>query len=130
MEIRECPFCGGDRVGLSYDEYFGGKRHDKPLVKVFVKCRECGGQGHGFTASQNGTKLYGRRSMREAEREAVKWWNRRSERTCTVDPSRVDEEIGEYSHLSIEMSCGHEFTWDWLEVPDYCPYCGSKVIKE
>lgn len=60
----------------------------------------------------------------------------KAERTCTVDrtyttgQSRYDCEIGAFSYLEIELSCGHEFTWDGVGIPSYCPYCGSKVITD
>lgn len=55
---------------------------------------------------------------------------RRTRRTCHVESSHVECEIGSYSYLEVELSCGHAFTWDDGTPPDYCPYCGARVIGE
>lgn len=52
------------------------------------------------------------------------------ERTCNVESSHVEQEIGDYSYLEVELSCGHAFTWDDGTPPDYCPYCGARVVSE
>lgn len=56
--------------------------------------------------------------------------SRRAERTCNVESSHVEQEIGDYSYLEVELSCGHAFTWDDGTPPDYCPYCGARVVDE
>lgn len=52
------------------------------------------------------------------------------ERTCHVESSHVEQEIGDYSYLEVELSCGHAFTWDDGTPTDYCPYCGAKVVSD
>ena len=52
------------------------------------------------------------------------------ELTCHVESSRTEWEDGEYSYLDVELSCGHAFTWDDVTPPDYCPYCGKRVVSE
>lgn len=53
------------------------------------------------------------------------------ERTCRLESTiRHDYEGGyagtEYEH---SLSCGHKVAWgnDWE--PDYCPWCGAKVVE-
>lgn len=37
-----------------------------------------------------------------------------------------DDEFGIYDYLS----CGHVATRQCIELPNYCPYCGCRIIKE
>lgn len=53
------------------------------------------------------------------------------ERTCRLLGSfRHDYEDGyagtEWEH---ELSCGHETWWSSDEPPEWCPWCGSKVVE-
>lgn len=68
--------------------------------------------------------------MALSEDEALAALNLRAERTCYVESSHVEREIGDYSYLEVELSCGHDFTWDDGTPPEYCPYCGARVIGE
>lgn len=65
----------------------------------------------------------------ETKLEAAAAWNRRAERTCRVESSHVEQEMGSYAYLEVELSCGHAFTWDDGTPPDYCPYCGARVVS-
>lgn len=69
---------------------------------------------------------------RQTQAHGFEWAKdtRRAERTCRVESSHVEQEIGAYSYLEVELSCGHAFTWDDGTPPDYCPFCGARVIKE
>lgn len=54
------------------------------------------------------------------------------ERTCTVVSTiRHDYEYGyagtEYEH---KLSCGHKTWWGDDYPPDWCPWCGAKVVDE
>lgn len=49
--------------------------------------------------------------------------------TCRVE-SVARNEYGhapQMSDYTFELSCGHSVTWD--EQPDYCPWCGRRVIE-
>lgn len=108
-ELKPCPFCGGEARIIA-----------KPYEpKVCVGCDDdtcLGFSGLGW--------LY------DSEKEATEAWNSRAERTCNVESSHVEQEIGDYSYLEVELSCGHAFTWDDGTPPDYCPNCGAKVLGE
>ena len=108
MELRECPFCWGHATSYGTRKMeSGGSTH------CLIHCDECSA-----------------RLSAKTEAEAVAAWNRRAGRTCNVESSHVEQEIGYYSYLEVELSCGHEFTWDDGTPPDYCPNCGARVIEE
>lgn len=101
--LLPCPHCGGE-----------AEAHDGSSTRPYISCKSCG--------CRTGTS-YDMDKLKEA-------WNRRAERVCYVNSSHVEWERGEYSYLEVELSCGHAFTWDDGTPPDYCPYCGAKVIRE
>lgn len=115
-QLKPCPFCGGD---AELQKSLGGPFTEDAVRASFrVVCSDHGCQG-GFSNFWHTTP-----------EEAVGAWNRRAERTCYVDSSHVEQEMGDYSYLEVELSCGHAFTWDDGTPPDYCPNCGAKVVGE
>lgn len=108
-----CPFCGGeaDVHYFAHDDSECTVMCSNPNCRASVSARSCG-------------------SMTTAYNRARKLWNRRAERTCNVESSHVEQEIGDYSYLEVELSCGHAFTWDDGTPPDYCPDCGARVVVE
>lgn len=50
------------------------------------------------------------------------------ERTCKVEATFLNEYgyAPQLDDFTFELSCGHSVTWD--ERPDYCPWCGAKVV--
>lgn len=103
-KLEPCPFCGGEAI-------YGKSEASGRVRAVCVDCL-------ASTDWLAGTD------------EAAAAWNRRAERTCNVESSHVEQEIGYYSYLEVELSCGHAFTWDDGTPPDYCPNCGAKVVDE
>lgn len=103
-ELLACPFCGGEAI-------YGKSEASGRVRAVCVDCL-------ASTDWLAGTD------------EAAAAWNRRAERTCNVESSHVEQKIGDYSYLEVELSCGHAFTWDDGTPPDYCPNCGAKVVDE
>lgn len=101
-ELKPCPFCGGDAK-----EFTG---EDAAPHRWTVECDSCGAHVGSDTRYKARAK-----------------WNLRAERTCNVESSHVEQEMGGYSYLEVELSCGHTFTWDDGTPPDYCPYCGTRV---
>lgn len=96
-ELKPCPFCGGE-AGLVIDEPFKGF--------TFVECHECGSRG-----------------SISKERQAIKAWNTRAERTCyntwLVElTGRLRFQCSECKAVSLEIA------------PLYCPVCGAKVVEE
>lgn len=112
-ELLPCPFCGGeaDVHYFAHDDSECTVMCSNPNCRASVSARSCG-------------------SMTTAYNRARKLWNRRAERTCNVESSHVEQEIGDYSYLEVELSCGHAFTWDDGTPPDYCPDCGARVVVE
>lgn len=103
--LKPCPCCGGEAK-----EFTG---EDAAPHRWTVECDACGAHVGSGTRHRARTK-----------------WNRRTRRTCYVESSHMEQEIGDYSYLEVELSCGHAFTWDDGTPPDYCPYCGAKVVSD
>lgn len=105
-EMKPCPFCGGEAVMCGYQDE----------MLHYVKCRDCG-------ACSDGAQL-------SAETAAAAW-NRRAERTCTLE-WRDD---GEGYAPNVRCSaCG-----GWLDAVadvedvalfEFCPMCGARVEVE
>lgn len=117
MELRECPFCGGEAIGFEWsddEEIEEGEPHRYDAycaVKVNHKdnCVLEVGEFYCWVAP--------------SEEEAAVLWNRRAERTCRDlnPPSCRDFECSECGE-SIELTPGF--------MPNYCPHCGARVIEE
>lgn len=102
IELKPCPFCGGE-AELVIDEPFKGF--------TFVECHECGSRG-----------------SISKERQAIKAWNTRAERTA-----RNNDAWEGFFECS---SCGASFKLPTSEhskrfylIPFYCPVCGAKVVE-
>lgn len=104
MELKPCPFCGGDALLVHYT-----------IAPCRVVCEECGCGTHWFANEESDM--------------AVAAWNRRAERTCGEwrgDPSPYAITNFE-AHEDDELWCEHcdiELDEDW----SYCPSCGAKVV--
>ena len=48
---------------------------------------------------------------------------------CHITASSTDGLCSDNPRQYFELSCGHTFTLDGLEPPNYCPNCGAKVIQ-
>ena len=120
-ELKPCPFCGGEARAFFCEE---SGTYD-------VQCQQCGALP--FLGKRRGPGCF--KSMDDViaawnRRDGSACEQRRTRRTCHVDSSHLEWEIGAYSYLEVELSCGHAFTWDDGTPPDYCPYCGALVIGE
>lgn len=132
-KLKPCPFCGGEAHLV--DDY--SSEHDHTFYQVWHDCTTNPGTirhayGHALSL-QISTPWCAN------EKDAVLLWNRRdgsaceqrrTRRTCNVKSSYMEWETGDYSYLEVELSCGHAFTWDDGTPPDYCPYCGAKVVSK
>lgn len=49
--------------------------------------------------------------------------------TCRITASSTDGLCSDNPRHYFELSCGHSFTLDGLEPPNYCKVCGAKVIQ-
>ena len=107
-ELLPCPFCGGKQT---YRKHDGGVWLTTTNHKRGCIMREA----LSFVAF-------------DTEAEAIAAWNSRAERTCKEFGSvRVWQSCNVWSH---ELSCGHEVDTLESEPPNYCPYCGCKVVGE
>lgn len=114
-EDMTCLFCGRGGVRAAVIDEVTDPGCDIANVSIYAaNCPYCGARG----------------PMALSEDEALAAWNRRAERTCYVELSHMEIEHGDYAYLEVELSCGHAFTWDDGTPPDYCPYCGAKVVDE
>ena len=52
-----------------------------------------------------------------------------NEQTCTVETVYSYSETYHTLRYVVELSC-HTIDWDDSEPPQYCPYCGRKVVNE
>ena len=126
-ELKPCPFCGGEARVFHFSSAIRDEVWRAVCDKLF-----CAQGPDGYT-----------------EAEAIAAWNTRVERTCYADEvthrdckysvnrgwrERTCKEFGSvrvwqscnvWSH---ELSCGHEVDTLESEPPNYCPFCGAKVI--
>ena len=110
--LLPCPHCGGEA------EARGGSS-----TMPYIRCKSCGCRTRASYDMDKLKEAWNRRAGGACEQ-------RRTRRTCHVESSHVEQEMGDYSYLEVELSCGHAFTWDDGTPPDYCPYCGSRVVGE
>lgn len=97
IELKPCPFCGGEAESV-INEYLRGF--------TYIECHECGARG-----------------STSKERQAIKAWNTRAERTCRMN--RYNSAVWACSE------CGRGYMESLLpEVGEYCMGCGAKVVDE
>lgn len=100
--LKPCPFCGapGELIHNAHWDYF-------------VRCtdKRCAARTRQHHENENG---------------AVLGWNKRDERTCTVEKFEQNPSYGDYY---CELSCGHWFDVVDDKPPAYCPRCGAKVVE-
>lgn len=110
-ELKSCPFCSGEALLKEQLTYGGGKLYGVSCLTPFCPAST----PHWCLDADS----------------AIEMWNARSEsedeHTCSVESSHTEWEVGEYSYLEVELSCGHGFTWDDSIPPDYCPFCGARI---
>lgn len=144
-ELRPCPLCGSTDI-VCFAEECGDSYDNVPTFRAVIGCRGCHEEGCDPTYDDEpcfGIEAYYRADHplirdcedpedceRVLERHMAERWNRRAERTCNVKSSYMEWETGDYSYLEVKLSCGHDFTWDDGTPPDYCPYCGTKVVPQ
>ena len=116
---------------LTHGTEAGGKTYD------LLFCPFCGGEAHikevvsacsvVYTVGCSDSECMGFETLlcKTTPEEAIAAWNRRAERTCRVEASY---EIWDDGTFEYELSCGHTVGWPCNCPPDFCPYCGAKVI--
>ena len=135
--LRPCPLCGSTNV-TCFAEYDGDSYENEPIYRAVVWCLGCREEGCDPSYDEEpcfGIEAYFPDSHpllrdcedpsdceRVLERHMAERWNRRAERTCRNlnPPSCRNFECSECGESS-------EFTPGFM--PDYCPYCGAKVVQ-
>lgn len=118
-ELKPCPFCG----------------ETEDLSK-----NSCGSWDVGCT---NGKCAMCARSFGfDTKEEAIKAWNTRAKRTCNVVFRSHELSQTQTALVKSCSLCGFEFgteikntfpfevTINSISIPNYCPNCGAKVVKE
>jgi len=106
MELKPCPFCGG--VEMRICDVHGD---------LFVRCGRCGA----------------RTRLTTTQKEAVDAWqqrNTRAERTCHMESMHGYTDPFVSTRYSVELSCHTLEDWPDSEPPEYCPWCGAKVVEK
>lgn len=104
IELKPCPFCGGEPTMSSYTySTLGGG-----YVQFKVEC-----ENDNCPAQPTVDWHYW------SEAEAAEAWNTRAERTCHDEAKYPDFFVCSACHVTIGK---------W--VPRYCPNCGAKVVEE
>lgn len=106
-ELKPCPFCGSKATLAS------GLTEDGDGWAI-VSCKRI-----GISDFCAGVRV-DRATVKAAEKDAIKKWNTRAERTCRYveDPDTGFELCSECGAIAIE---------DWTA--DYCWACGAKVVQ-
>ena len=109
IELKPCPFCGGEASINDDPTGNGGKpimRGRVGLGRLWsVECDECGADA-GYW---------------QEEGLAVRAWNTRAERTC--------HDIGGEAPFTAVFRCSECLTMDFGGTPFFCRNCGAKVMK-
>lgn len=104
MELKPCPFCGGDAKLM--EMRYGDGRYS--VFGVFCQ-NDSGAVQHGHFIDNYAT-----------EAEAVDAWNTRAERTCRIERRDCGDGVaGTYC-----SECGNHADEDDC----YCPTCGARVV--
>ena len=121
MELKPCPFCGGEariieaEIGMfedGYAVYCGGTCG----VKMGVDGRL--GEAYKWTPYFS------------TEAEAIEAWNTRAERTCQMTEIFCGTASGiEWVCSECGSTCFVSEPLDTDEQPRYCPNCGAKVVE-
>lgn len=121
IELKPCPFCGGEATVSSYTySTLGGG-----YVQFKVECER-----HDCPAQPTVDWHYW------SEAEAAEAWNTRVERTCRIVKTWSDSDFvdGWRYRCSecmafIPVNERDPETGDVISAANYCPHCGAKVVE-
>lgn len=119
--LKPCPFCGGEarlieaEIGMFEDGY---------AVYCDGTCDVKMGVGGRLGEAYKWTPTF------RTEAEAIEAWNTRAERTCHVESMHGYTDHFASTRYSVELSCHTLEDWPDREPPEYCPWCGAKVVKD
>lgn len=112
VELKPCPFCGGEAEALSFAAL-------SPTIHgaTSVVCTECAA---GIEVDTAELWLH----------DAAWYWNSRAERTCRIEWEKHSDwfrcdACGKSSHVERDDSCLGYISIE----PFFCPNCGAKVVE-
>lgn len=125
IELKPCPFCGGEASINDDPTGNGGKPITRGRISLgrlwSVECDECGADA-GYW---------------QDEEIAVLNWNHRAERTCRIVKTWSDSDFvdGWRYRCSecmafIPVNERDPETGDVISAANFCPNCGAKVVAE
>ena len=145
--LEPCPLCGSTNIAC-FAEECGDGYDNVPTFRVVVGCRGCHEEGCDPTYDEE--PCFGIEAYFSANHPLVKdcedpWdiervlvhhmaekWNRRTERTCRAVEFVEEETFG--TRVYFECSECHETLGTsskyGIHLPNYCPYCGARVVDE
>ena len=97
-------------------------------MSELLKCPFCGGEAKPYNLGKkhliecDDCKEYGHGAyvVARTEAEAIEAWNTRAERTCKH----------ERMFNLVKRECdGKRYSWREMDMPNYCPNCGAKVVN-
>lgn len=144
--LKPCPFCGGkarlvvcDSEGNIRDESYEADPYSGLSYAIVHGSDDCCGECP-ISTSDLLPWLY------ETREEAAAAWNRRAERTCRVvtkerrfsqtqtlvtkSCSACGYVFGDEERRPILPGLDETMVLNPVDVPNYCPSCGARVIKE
>jgi len=129
-ELLPCPFCGGGALEKFDLPIYGESavimhtREDCFLVKTYA--------GGIFTYEyERGNKLFITRMaelLEVDEQEAIKAWNTRAVRTCTMTHNEAMS--GDEIYPTDAYTCSSCGWTNLVDKPCCCENCGAKVVSE
>ena len=152
-ELLPCPFCGGEADVIDYDDECWVAHQCANGTSVETNSYETEAKAiaawnsraeHGTLTAEQVRKAAKSNSrkykspvddgiwMKEYDWQAIAdELNSRAERTCKIESSYLNDFASNHEcWYEFEMQCGYMFTWDDMELPNYCPNCGAKVVGE
>lgn len=116
--LRECPFCGGE---ASKRLFYKGKYRVHCNVCDAHSGDVCDTEAEAIAAWNTRVDYHGYEKAAIEAWESIKAWNSRAERTCKHDRM----------FNLVKRECdGKRYSWRDMDMPNYCPNCGAKVVSE
>lgn len=57
----------------------------------------------------------------------LEWWCEPERKCHVLRCTVVRQECDDWQRF--EMECGNEFMWQVQDAPEFCPYCGGRVVE-
>ena len=109
-----------DKRGVEYEESTQGNT----TFFQFDYCEQCGGNMKSIVITGECISAYSDYLTLEQAIAATL-----GSGECEITASATDGLCSDNPRIWFKLSCGHSFTLDGLEAPNYCPNCGKAVNK-